>query len=287
MKKLAILVLCFALIAPSAFAKKEKGNKKEGVKTEQVATKKENKKAKTKDSKEAKVKGGQKEFKPDNKCCKTITLNSLQDSIAYAYGMAMGKQTIGMLEQMKRDVDFELSKDIIVGSLIAQLANDSANMLYTEEQLAEVYAQTNNILREAIQKKKNEELEKNKIAGAEFLAKMEKEPGVMKTESGLLYKIDRLGEGEKPLVTSLVQVHYSGKLIDGTEFDSSYKRGKPADFSLQNLIQGWKEGICLMPVGSKFTFYIPYQLGYGEQGTGPIPPASPLIFEVELLEVTK
>ena len=201
--------------------------------------------------------------------------------------MAMGKQTIGMLEQMKNDVDFTLPKDVIVASIITQLSNDTANMLFTEQQLADVYAKTNNILRSAMQKKKEAEVEKNKIAGAEFLAKMEQDPDVIKTESGLLYKIDRLGTGEKPQITSLVQVHYVGRLIDGTEFDSSYKRGKPADFSLQGLIRGWQEGICLMPVGSKFTFYIPYELGYGEQGQGPIPAASPLIFEVELLEVTK
>lgn len=276
MKRLAIIALCFTLAIPATFAKK---NKKESIKTEQKIEKK----GKKDKAKEATV-----ENTPQKSaCCKAIKLNSLQDSIAYAYGMAMGKQTTGMLAQMKNDVNFELSKDIIVASLIAQLSNDSTNMLYTEEQLAEVYARTNNILREAMQKKKEAEFETNKKASEEFLVKMEQEPGVVKTESGLLYKIDRLGDGEKPEITSLVQVHYVGKLMDGTEFDSSYKRGKPADFSLQGLIKGWQEGICLMPVGSKFTFYIPYHLAYGEQGQGPIPPASTLIFEVELLEVTK
>lgn len=275
MKKIVILVLCFALATPATFAKKEK---KAPVKVEQKTEKKQDKKEKEDKKCDAPTEKG---------CCKTITLTSLQDSIAYAYGMAMGKQTIGMLEQMKNDVDFTLPKDVIVASMITQLSNDTANMLFTEQQLADVYAKTNNILRSAMQKKKEAEVEKNKIAGAEFLAKMEQDPDVIKTESGLLYKIDRLGTGEKPQITSLVQVHYVGRLMDGTEFDSSYKRGKPADFSLQGLIRGWQEGICLMPVGSKFTFYIPYELGYGEQGQGPIPAASPLIFEVELLEVTK
>ena len=275
MKKIVILILCLALATPATFAKKEK---KSPVKVEQKAEKKQDKKEKEDKKCDAPTEKG---------CCKTITLTSLQDSIAYAYGMAMGKQTIGMLEQMKNDVDFTLPKDVIVASIITQLSNDTANMLFTEQQLADVYAKTNNILRSAMQKKKEAEVEKNKIAGAEFLAKMEQDPDVIKTESGLLYKIDRLGTGEKPEITSLVQVHYVGRLMDGTEFDSSYKRGKPADFSLQGLIRGWQEGICLMPVGSKFTFYIPYELGYGEQGQGPIPAASPLIFEVELLEVTK
>lgn len=278
MRKLVILALCLTLVTPATFAKKDK---KGGVKTELKAVKKEN-------TKKAKAPKKQEEVAAkENGCCKVVTLATLQDSIAYAYGMAMGKQTNGMLEQMKNDVDFSLSKEIIITSMLTQLANDSANMLFTENQLAEVYSRTNNILREAMQKKKEAELEKNKKASAEFLAKMEQEPGVTKTESGLLYKIDRLGDGEKPEVTSLVQVHYIGKLMDGTEFDNSYKRGKAADFSLQGLIKGWQEGICLMPVGSKFTFYIPYELGYGEHGQGPIPPASTLIFEVELLEVTK
>lgn len=275
MKKIVVLILCLALAAPATFAKKEKKN---AVKVEQKAEKKQDKKEKEDKKCEAPTEKG---------CCKAITLTSLQDSIAYAYGMAMGKQTIGMLEQMKNDIDFTLPKDVIVASIITQLSNDTANMLFTEQQLADVYAKTNDILRSAMQKKKEAEVEKNKIAGAEFLAKMEQDPDVIKTESGLLYKIDRLGTGEKPEITSLVQVHYVGRLMDGTEFDSSYKRGKPADFSLQGLIRGWQEGICLMPVGSKFTFYIPYELGYGEQGQGPIPAASPLIFEVELLEVTK
>lgn len=272
MKKILILALCLLIATPATFAKKDK---KEVAKKEQ------------KDSKKKSKKDNKEKTEEKKECCKTITLASLQDSIAYAYGMAMGKSTIGMLEQMKNDVNMELPKDIIVASLMTQLSNDSVNMLFTEQQLSEVYANTNNLVREAMQKKRTAQIEENKVKGAEFLAQMEKEEGVMKTESGLLYKIDRLGEGEKPEVSSLVQANYVGKLIDGTEFDSSYKRGKPADFSLQNLIKGWQEGICLMPAGSKYTFYIPYELGYGEQGNGPIPPASVLIFEVELLEVTK
>jgi FKBP-type peptidyl-prolyl cis-trans isomerase FklB len=199
--------------------------------------------------------------------------------------MAMGKQTIGMLEQMKNDVDFCLSKDIIVASMMTQLTKDSANMLFTENQLAEVYSRTNNILREAMQKKQMMEVEKNKLASAEFLAKMEQEPGVIKTESGLLYKVDRLGDGVKPEITSLVQVHYVGKLMDGTEFDSSYKRNQPSSFRCNQVIKGWTEALCKMPVGSKWELYIPYDLAYGDRDTGKIKPYSTLIFTVELLEI--
>ena len=183
MKKIAILALCLTLVTPATFAKKDV---KGAVKTEQKASKKEvakKDKAATNKKEEAHSEKG---------CCKAIVLTSLQDSIAYAYGMAMGKQTIGMLEQMKNDVNFSLSKEIIVASMIAQLTNDSANMLYTEQQLADVYSRTNTILRDAMQKKKEAEMENNKRASAEFLAKMEQEPGVVKTESGLLYKVDRV-----------------------------------------------------------------------------------------------
>lgn len=268
MKKYLILFLCLTLVTPYVFAKKAK---KEEVKKEQKQTKKSPK--------------GEDVTPKEEKCCK-LSLVTLQDSIAYAYGMAMGKQTVGMLEQMKNDVGFDLSSEIILASWLTQLEKDSAKMLFTDAQLADIYAKTNNIVRNAAQKKKEAEVLKNKEEGAKFLAEKAKEEGVIKTESGLLYKVEKMGEGAKPDINSLVQVHYSGKLIDGTEFDSSYKRGNPADFSLNGLIKGWQEGICLMPVGSKFTFYIPYELGYGEYGQGPIPPASVLIFEVELLEMT-
>jgi FKBP-type peptidyl-prolyl cis-trans isomerase FklB len=278
MKKLAILALCFTLVTPATFAKKEV---KAPAKTEQKANKK---------AKAAKVEKGsapveKKNDSAEKGCCKTVTLNTLQDSIAYAYGMAMGKQTIGMLEQMKNDVDFCLSKDIIVASMMTQLTKDSANMLFTENQLAEVYSRTNNILREAMQKKQMMEVEKNKLASAEFLAKMEQEPGVIKTESGLLYKVDRLGDGVKPEITSLVQVHYVGKLMDGTEFDSSYKRNQPSSFRCNQVIKGWTEALCKMPVGSKWELYIPYDLAYGDRDTGKIKPYSTLIFAVELLGI--
>ncbi|MBQ7819177.1 MAG: FKBP-type peptidyl-prolyl cis-trans isomerase [Bacteroidales bacterium] len=272
MKKYLILFLCLTLATPYVFAKKAK---KEEVKKEQKQAKKQTKKSPK----------GEEVAPQEEKCCK-LSLVTLQDSIAYAYGMAMGKQTVGMLEQMKNDVGFDLSSEIILASWLTQLEKDSTKMLFTDAQLADIYAKTNNIVRSAAQKKKEAEVLKNKEEGAKFLAEKEKEEGVVKTESGLLYKVEKMGEGAKPDINSLVQVHYSGKLIDGTEFDSSYKRGKPADFSLNGLIKGWQEGICLMPVGSKFTFYIPYELGYGEYGQGPIPPASVLIFEVELLEMT-
>ncbi len=128
---------------------------------------------------------------------------------------------------------------------------------------------------------------KNIDEGEKFLAENKKREGMLETASGLQYEVITMGTGPKPAAEEVVKVHYTGTLADGTKFDSSVDRGEPAVFGVNQVIKGWQEGIQLMPVGSKFKFYIPYELGYGEQGTGPIPPYSTLIFEVELLEIVK
>ncbi len=125
----------------------------------------------------------------------------------------------------------------------------------------------------------------NKAEGAAFLANNGTRPEVKTTESGLQYEIIKQGKGKKPTAQSTVRVHYAGTLIDGTEFDSSYKRGEPTTFGVTQVIPGWTEGLQLMNVGSKFKFYIPYELAYGERQAGNIPPYSTLIFEVELLGI--
>jgi FKBP-type peptidyl-prolyl cis-trans isomerase len=125
-----------------------------------------------------------------------------------------------------------------------------------------------------------------KNEGAKFLAENAKNPAVQSTASGLQYIILKDTAGVKPTATDNVKVHYEGTLLDGTKFDSSYDRGEPIDFPLNQVVPGWTEGIQLMSVGSKYKFYIPYQLAYGEQGAGGvIPPFSTLIFTVELLGI--
>jgi FKBP-type peptidyl-prolyl cis-trans isomerase FklB len=119
----------------------------------------------------------------------------------------------------------------------------------------------------------------------QFLAENQSREGVITTESGLQYEVITLGTGIKPTIHDEVKVHYHGTMIDGTVFDSSVERGEPITFALTQVIPGWTEGLQLMPVGSKFIFYIPYNLGYGEQQVGPIAPYSTLIFEVELLDI--
>lgn len=120
-----------------------------------------------------------------------------------------------------------------------------------------------------------------------FLANNAQLEGVVTTESGLQYKVEKMGKGALPTATDRVKVHYHGTLIDGTVFDSSVSRGHPAEFGVNQVIRGWVEGLQLMPVGSKFTFYIPQDLAYGPQDQGIIKPFSTLVFEVELLEILK
>ena len=128
-------------------------------------------------------------------------------------------------------------------------------------------------------------VQKNIEDGAKFLKEMSNNKSVYTTKSGLKYRRLQEGNGKKPKVTDRVKVHYTGSLIDGTKFDSSYDRGEPITFQLNQVIPGWTEGLQLMDEGSKYLLFIPYNLGYGEQQAGSIPPGSTLIFEVELLEI--
>lgn len=127
--------------------------------------------------------------------------------------------------------------------------------------------------------------EKNKKDGDEFLAQNKTKEGVKATPSGLQYKVVKEGTGASPKATDTVTVHYKGTLLNGEEFDSSYSRNEPISFPLNGVIPGWTEGLQLMKPGAKYQFFIPPQLAYGEQGDGPIPPNSLLVFEVELIKI--
>lgn len=265
MRNYIIALLCLALTVPAQAKKKDKADQPAKKKSEQKCDKKSGK---------------------GKKCCPAtaFAITTTQDSLAYAYGMAMGKQTATMLKQMAEDLNYNLSPEIIMTAFKTQMASDTVPMLLTEDQLGEIYSQTNIKVRQAMEAKQKKETEKNKLEGEAFLAKTAAEPGVQKTEDGLLYKVEVMGTGNKPNAGDQVKVNYIGKLIDGKEFDNSYKRGEPLTLSLDGVIKGWQEGLMLMPVGSKFTLYIPSDLGYGDQGQGPIPGSSVLIFDVELLE---
>jgi FKBP-type peptidyl-prolyl cis-trans isomerase FklB len=141
-------------------------------------------------------------------------------------------------------------------------------------------------LKERLSKMNNNRSEANLKAGQDFLSANKQKPGVTETPTGLQYEVITQGDGPKPTAHNKVTCHYHGTLIDGTVFDSSVKRGQPASFSLNQVISGWTEGLQLMPTGSKWRFFIPPHLGYGDRQVGPaIGPNSTLIFEVELLDI--
>jgi FKBP-type peptidyl-prolyl cis-trans isomerase len=169
---------------------------------------------------------------------------------------------------------------------------DAIRSTYKGEELAMTTEEAAAIRQEFVQKKQAEQKAETAVAGQsnlaegqKFLAENKAKEGVQTTASGLQYKVLTMGEGAKPAATDTVKVHYRGTLLDGTEFDSSYARNEPISFALNRVISGWTEGVQLMPIGSKFTFYIAPELAYGEGGGGPIPPNSTLVFEVELLDI--
>ena len=153
---------------------------------------------------------------------------------------------------------------------------------YTEEELQAAYEQ----FQKDMKQKQVDSAKQAQASSDTFLTENAKKAGVKTTASGLQYVVTKEGTGKQPAATSIVKVHYTGKLVDGTVFDSSVERGEPIEFPLNQVIPGWTEGLQLMKEGGKATLYIPSKLGYGEQGVpGTIPPHSTLIFDVELIEV--
>ena len=205
-----------------------------------------------------------------------LVLKSQKDRVSYIIGMEIGKN----FKKQSVDIDPGLLtrglKDAISGE----------KPLLTEQEIQETMA--------AFQKEmmaKQEELakklgEKNKKEGEAFLAKNKEKEGVKTLPSGLQYIVSKAGTGKKPGINDSVTTHYRGTLIDGTEFDSSYKRGQPVTFPVSGVIPGWTEALQLMEEGAKWQLFIPSHLAYGERGTGGvIGPNATLIFEIELLSV--
>ena len=200
------------------------------------------------------------------------------DKLSYALGHNIGHQLIGMGLKESLNID-----DFAAG--IADVLQGGEPKMEHEE----VHEVLEHYFAELEERQQAEAAERGKAAkgeGEAFLAENKKRAGVVTTPSGLQYEIVKEGNGRQPKASDTVRCHYEGTLIDGTVFDSSYRRGVPADFGLRQVIAGWTEGVQLMKEGSIFKFYIPYNLAYGEHGAGAdIPPYAALIFTVELIGV--
>ena len=209
---------------------------------------------------------------------KSASLKTAVDSASYAIGINTGANYRTNLKPLPGG---EANIDDLIAGFIQAIKGDSAAMKMTPE-TAQQYLQTYFVEASA------KEAAQNKEAGEKFLAENKTKEGVITTESGLQYKVEKEGTGEKPTAADRVKVHYTGTLLDGTKFDSSVDRGEPAEFGVSQVIRGWTEGLQIMPAGSKYIFWIPSDLAYGERGAGQdIKPNSVLKFEVELLEVIK
>lgn len=192
------------------------------------------------------------------------------DKISYALGLGIGQQLKNMDIDNFSIEDFTQSiSDVMSGRETAISSRDAQQML-----------------NQYFQQKEREQSQQAITRGRVFLEQNAQRPEVTVTKSGLQYEVLTEGTGASPKATDTVRCHYEGQLIDGSVFDSSYQRGEPAEFGLNQVIPGWTEGVQLMKEGAKYRFYIPYLLGYGEQGAGgSIPPYSTLIFDVELIKV--
>ena len=192
------------------------------------------------------------------------------NKISYALGLGIGQQLKSMNIEDFSIEDFTKSISEVMAGKETAISSREAQVM----------------LNEYFQKKEKEQAQTAIAEGKVYLEENAKRDGVTQTKSGLQYEILTEGTGKSPKATDTVRCHYEGRLLDGTVFDSSYKRGEPADFGLNQVIPGWTEGVQLMKEGAKFRFHIPYLLAYGERGAGAqIPPYSTLIFDVELIKV--
>ena len=204
----------------------------------------------------------------------TNTLTDEKSRVSYAIGMMLGHNW--QLQGLDIDAD-------IAATAIKAVQSSNATLL-TPEQAQATLKTFQQEFRAKQQVKQAELAVKNRAAGDAFLTANKKNPGVQSLPDGLQYVVLTNGTGALPSASDVVTVNYRGTLLDGTEFDSSYKRGQPAQFPVGGVIRGWTEALLKMPVGSKWKLFIPSELAYGEQGNRGIPPNSVLIFEVELLD---
>lgn len=208
-----------------------------------------------------------------------IKLTNALDSASYALGVINGNGIKDLLDKLPG----EPIKTEVLMAAIEEAIKKNPDQFQMDIESA------NTFLTQYFQEQQNKEGEKNLEIGKKFLEENKTKQGIITTESGLQYKVVTEGNGERPKITDKVKVHYSGELLDGTVFQSSIEQGEPVSFAVAQIIEGWKEGLQIMPVGSKYIFWIPSDLAYGASGTrdGKIKPNSTLKFEVELFEIIK
>ena len=212
----------------------------------------------------------------------TADETELLKTLSYMQGFGTGKQ----IKMQFEDSGVELDNDVLLAAFKDALAGKEPMM--TEEKMNELVPEIQKLVTAKREAKFKEVAAENKEEGEEFLAANKKKEGVKTLPSGLQYKVLKSGKGETPKRSDTVKVHYKGTLLNGTEFDSSYKRGEPASIPVSGVIKGWIEALQLMKIGDKWQLFVPSALGYGVEGRLPtIPPNATLVFDVELLGVEK
>ncbi|USA52712.1 FKBP-type peptidyl-prolyl cis-trans isomerase [Acinetobacter sp. C32I] len=210
---------------------------------------------------------------------KRLALILISATIGTVHAAPVDKISYALGYEIKQQIPSEINvKSFIQGIRDAYAKKPAA---YTDEELKVAYSE----FQKNLEQQQRQASQHAEVVSKQFFAENAKKEGIKTTASGLQYKITQVGKGPSPRLSSTVKVNYKGQLIDGTVFDSSYERGEPIEFPLNQVISGWAEGLQLMKEGSKATLYIPANLGYGEQGVASIPPNSILIFDVELIAV--
>lgn len=217
---------------------------------------------------------------------KELSLATQEDTLSYALGVSIGTNINKDFESQGLDTVIDFAK-LITGMKSAFDTGD-VELIIGEEECGKFLNDYFMAMQTKQQENEKKKYEGNIEKSAAFLAENGKREGVVTTASGLQYEILKKGTGEKPKAESMVKTHYHGTFLDGKVFDSSVERGEPVEFPVNRVIPGWTEALQLMPVGSKWKLWIPYQLAYGDAGSPPkVPPFSMLVFEVELLGVKK
>ena len=210
-----------------------------------------------------------------------LVLDTEQQKQSYAVGASMG-QIIKSKITNQKEAGIEYDQNLLVKGFIAALQGQSQ---LDKKEIQSISRSVERYVQEKKVELKADIGKENKALGLDFLTNNANRTGIFVTDSGLQYEVLKSGQGSKPKASDTVKVNYLGTLLDGTEFDSSYTRNKPASFPLNRVIKGWTEGVQLMNTGAKYRFYVPSELAYGARSTGKISSHSTLIFEVELLEI--